>query len=125
MRLFLLPFLALAAGCHAEQPDWADNAQRRTVPVAACVEVEKAVAQLKAGHIDVTDAGEATMPAPAWNAMAAEQHDQMLRTLAFHAACRSGAQSDAQPVVVRGDDGSELARRTISTKVDAGEVLRD
>jgi hypothetical protein len=127
MRAFLFALLAaaLAAACDAPKPDWAGNGARTAVPAAACAEVEKGVAQLRASHIDIGDAGDATMPGALWNGMQAEQHDQLLRTLAFHAACRSGSQSDAQPVVVRGDDGNELARRTISTRVDTGEGLRD
>ncbi|MBV9929344.1 MAG: hypothetical protein JO013_00145 [Alphaproteobacteria bacterium] len=122
----LLPLLAGLAGCHADKPDWAQRGQQTAVPAAVCKEIDKAVAQIRASRgVEVTDKGEATLPAAAWNAMPADQHDQFLRTLAFHAACVAGAQSDAQPVVVRGDDGIELARRTISTRVDTGELLRD
>jgi hypothetical protein len=126
MRLSLaLPLVALAA-CHSEQPEWAKHGQQTAVPAVACKEIEKGIAQLRASQaVDVTDKGEATMAAAAWNQMTADQHDRLLRTLAFHAACASGAASDAQPVVVHGDDGSDLARRTISTRVDTGELLRD
>ena len=128
---FPLPPAALAlplalGACHAEQPEWAKNGQSAAVPAAACAEIEKGIAQLRAaGTVEIGDTGEASMPAAAWNGMRAEQHDQLLRTLAFHAACESGAESDAQPVVVRGEDGAELARRTISTRIDAGALLRD
>lgn len=126
MRLFLaLPLVGLAA-CHAEQPEWAKHGQQAAVPAVACKEIEKGIAQLRASQaVEVTDKGEATMAAAAWNQMTADQHDQLLRTLAFHAACKAGAASDAQPVVVHGDDGSELASRAISTRVDTGELLRD
>jgi len=124
-RPLFLPLLALAA-CHAEQPDWAKNGEQAAVPAVACKEIEKGIAQLRASQaVDVTDTGEATIPATAWNAMTAERHDQFLRTLAFHAACKSGAESDGQTVVVRGDDGTELARRTISTRIESGALLRD
>jgi hypothetical protein len=123
LPLLLLPGLL---ACHAEKPDWAKQEQRTAVPAALCKEIERGVAQMRASRgIEVTDKGEATVPPAAWNQMAADQHDQFLRTLAFHAACVAGTQSDAQPVVVHGDDGSELARRAISTRVDAGEMLRD
>jgi hypothetical protein len=124
-RLYPLIAAALLAGCDARKPDWADQGQRKAVPAAACMEVEKGVDRLRHSNIDVTDAGEAVMPSMLWNGMAAGQHDQLLRTLAFHAACKRGAESDAQPVVVRGDDGTELVRRTISTRVDTAEGLRD
>jgi hypothetical protein len=35
--------------------------------------------------------------------MTAEQHDQLVKLLAYHASCVAGAQSDAQPVVVRSE----------------------
>lgn len=120
----LLPLLFLA-GCKAEKPAWARDGDGKALPAAVCKEVAKGVEQLRASKVDVADTGEATMPVLMWNVMPAEQHDQLLRTLAFHAGCTRGGQSDAQPVVVRGDDGTELARRTISTRVDAGEILRD
>lgn len=121
------PLLAigLIAACHAEKPDWAKQGEAKALPAAACQQVEKAVAQLKSSSIDVTDAGEATIPPPVWNGMSPTHHDQLIRTLAFHAACKAGSQSDAQPVVVHGDDGSELARRTVSTRADPGELLGD
>lgn len=125
MRLSLLPLLLLAA-CHAEKPDWAKQGQQTAVPAALCQEIEKGVAQLrKSSAVDITDKGEATMPSMLWNGMTGEQHDQMLRTLAFHAACKAGVQADAQPVSVHGDDGTPLVSRSISTRVDASEALRD
>jgi hypothetical protein len=129
MRLCLSVALALTAGlaaCHAEKPDWAKQEQQAGVPAAVCKEIEKGVAQMRSARgMEVTDKGEATVPPAAWNQMSGEQHEQFLRTLAFHAACAAGRQSDAQPVLVHGDDGSELARRAISTRVDTGEMLRD
>jgi hypothetical protein len=127
MRLsIILPLLGTLAACHAEKPDWAQQGRRQAVPAEACKAVEKAVAQLRAASgIEISNSGEATMPAAAWNGMPPAQHDQLVRTIAFHAACAAGTQSDAQPIVIRGDDGDELARRTISTRVDMGELLRD
>lgn len=129
MRLSLaltFAFPAALAACNAEKPDWAKQEQHNGVPAAVCKEIEKGVAQMRSSRgIEVTDKGEATVPPAAWNQMSGEQHDQFLRTLAFHAACTTGSQSDAQSVLVRGDDGSELARRAISTRVDTGEMLRD
>jgi hypothetical protein len=128
MTMRPIPFLlalALLAACRAEKPDWAEQNGGKALPGAACKEVEKAVDQLRKGQVDISDSGEATLPPAAWNGMTAGQHDQLVRTLAFHASCKSGSQSDAQTVVVHGDDGSELARRTVSTKVDANEILRD
>jgi len=120
------PLLALLAACHAEKPDWAQNGQQAAMPGAACTAVEKVVAQIRTSRgIEIADNGDATMPTAAWNMMSADQHDQLVRTIAFHAACRSGAQSDSQPVVVHSDDGTELARRAISTRVDPGELMRE
>ena len=127
MRLFLaIPALSLLAACHAEKPDWVEKGQQAAVPAAACRAIEKGVAQLRASNgVEVTDAGEATMPSGAWDAMPAAQHDQLVRTIAFHAACAAGTQSDSQSVVIHGDDGTELVRRTISTRVDMGDLLRE
>jgi hypothetical protein len=120
------PLIALLAACHAEKPDWAQNAQPAAMPGGACAAVEKVVAQIRTSRgIELADNGEATLPTAAWNMMSADQHDQLVRTIAFHAACKTGAESDAQPVVVRSDDGTELARRTISTRLDPGELMRE
>ncbi|HMC92534.1 MAG TPA: hypothetical protein VKI45_08750 [Allosphingosinicella sp.] len=128
MRLSLPPLLLLAAlaACHAEKPDWAEKGQQGPLPPQVCGEIEKGVAKLAAaGGIEITEKGEATIPAAAWNHMTAAEHDQLLHTMAFHVACKSGAQSDAQPVVVHDDEGNELARRSISTRVDTSGLLRD
>ena len=126
MRAILpLTLLALAA-CHAEEPDWAKKGRQVAVPAQACDQIRKAVAQLRAGGgIEIGDKGEATMAVDAWNRMRAAQHDQLLKTIAFNASCAAGSQNDAQEVVVRGEDGSELARRGISTRIDTSELLRD
>jgi hypothetical protein len=87
--------------------------------------VAKGIARLRATGIEITDKGEAALPVDAWNAMPAQQHDDLLRTIALNASCLAGAQSDAQPVAVRGDDGSLLARRDMSTRIDPSEALRD
>jgi hypothetical protein len=119
------PLLFLAA-CHGEEPDWAKAGRQVAVPAQVCAEVGKGIAQLRAsGGIEVGDKGEATVPADAWNAMPSGGHDQLLKTLAFHASCTAGTQSDAQEVVVRGEDGAELARRAMSTRIDTSELLRN
>lgn len=124
-NLVILP-LVMLAGCKAEKPDWAKEGRQVAVPSQVCKEIAKAMAQLRSQPgVDLTDNGEATMPPAAWNAMPAAQHDAFLKTLAFNASCAARTQSDAQPVVVHGDDGPELARRSISTRVDTSEILRD
>ena len=124
MRTLLLPLLALAA-CKAEKPEWAQEGRQVAVPAPVCKEVAKALDQLRGRQgIEIDDKGEATMAVAAWNAMPSAQHDAFLKSLAFRASCAAGAQSDAQEVVVRGDDGNELARRSISTRVDTSEILR-
>lgn len=121
---FLL--LAALAACEAKKPDWAQKDRQGPVPPQLCAEIEKGVAKVRtSGGIDIADTGDATIPAAAWERMSAAQRDQLIRTLAFHAACKSGAQSDAQPVAVHDDEGNELVRRSISTRVDTSEILRD
>ena len=127
MRLPLpapLLLLAALAACEAKKPDWAQQDQKTAVPAELCKQIDKAVAQLKGSRaIDVSDKGDATMPSALWDQMPAERHDELLRTLAFRASCAAGAQSDAQEVVVHGEDGSELARRSLSTRVNTGEMI--
>jgi len=126
-RLLPLCLLAIAiAGCKPNEPDWARKDRQGPLPAQVCNEIEKGVAQIRASKgIDLNDNGEATMPSALWNQMPPDQHDSLLRTLAFHAACKAGTQSDAQPVVIHGDDGGELASRAISTRVDTSEVLQN
>ena len=122
----VLALSVLALGCHGEEPDWAKKDRQVAVPAQVCDQVRKGIAQLRtSGGIEVDDKGSAAMPAAAWNAMSGERHDQLLKTLAFNASCAAGTQSDAQEVVVRAEDGSELVRRAISTRVDTSELLRD
>lgn len=129
MRLPLtVPLLLLTTlvACEAKKPDWARQDRKTALPAEVCKQIDKAVAQLRASRgIDVGDKGDATMPTALWDQMPPERHDDLLRTLAFHASCAAGAQSDAQQVVVHGEDGSEIARRSLSTRVDTGEMMRE
>ncbi|HEY0412840.1 MAG TPA: hypothetical protein VGD66_06855 [Allosphingosinicella sp.] len=119
-----LALLLLASACQEKKPDWAKaEAAGAGLPPQVCAQVKKSLDALtKNGGVEYTNNGEATLPAEAWPGMTAEQHDQLARTLAYHAACAAGETSDAQPVTIRGDDGSVLLRRTISTKLDASDL---
>jgi hypothetical protein len=124
-RLALIPLLLLVVACEEKRPDWAkEGAAGAGLPPQVCAKVKQALDQLRnGGGVDYTDKGGATLPAEAFPQMPPAQRDQLARTLAYHAACVSGTTSDAQEVVIRGDDGSELLRRTISTKMDASDLL--
>lgn len=123
--LLLLPILAVPA-CKAEKPEWAQEGRQVAVPAQICRDAAKGVERTRAQPgVEIGANGEATMSAAAWNGMPSSQHDAFLKMLAFNASCAAGAQSDAQQVVVRGDDGTELARSSISTRVDTSQILRD
>src|SRR4051794_6694639 len=122
--LFPLALLLLTPACHEQKPDWAKQGAPGTrLPPQLCAQAKKTLDALRnGGGADYSDKGEATLPAEAWSAMAEDQRDQLAKTLAYQASCAAGATSDAQSVVIRGDDGSELLRRTISTKLDASDL---
>lgn len=124
MRLLLLLPILLAAGCEARKPDWAkQGASETALPPQVCARVRKGLEALSKGGFDYTDKGEATLPADVWIAMPSQQRDQLANTLAYQASCAAGRTSDAQTIVVRGEDGGELLRRTISTTLDTGDLL--
>lgn len=121
---FLPLLLPLLAACEAKKPDWAkESAPGTALPAQICAQVKKGLDAMTKGGFEYDDKGGATLPVAAWTAMAPTQRDQLATTLAYQAACASGETSEAQSVVIRGDDGSELLRRTLSTRVDAGELL--
>lgn len=123
-----LPLLALllaaTAACEAKKPDWAKpGAVATALPPQVCAKVKEGLAKLATGGMVFTDKGEGTVPVETWTQMPLQARDDLATTLAYRAACAAGATSDAQLVVIRGDDGSELLRRTLSTRVDMGELL--
>ena len=124
MRLPLLLPLLLAACQAAEKPDWAkEGAPGAALPAEACAKIKQGLGSLAKAGFDYDDKGGATVMTAAWLDMPPVRRDQLATTLAYHAACAAGRTSDAQTVIIRGDDGSELLRRTLSTKVDPGDLF--
>jgi hypothetical protein len=116
----LLLLLAPLAACDTQPPPAPDL----PVPAQLCAEAKKGLDALgKNGGFDYDDKGEGSALEAAWTAMTAEQHDQLVKLLAYHASCVAGAQSDAQAVVIRSERGEPLASRSVSTRVDAGTTL--
>jgi len=123
-HLLILPLLLASAACEEKKPDWAKaDAPGTALPAQVCAKVKQGLESLAKGGFDYTDKGEATLPVDAWGQMAPQQRDQLANTLAYQASCASGATSDAQSVSIRGDDGSVLMRRTVSTRVGMGDLL--
>ncbi len=123
--LTLLPLTLLILGaCEEKKPAWAkEGAPGTGLPPQVCAKVKKALEAVRKGGGDYTDAGEATLPTEAWLQMSVNHRDEFAKTLAYHASCASGAASDAQEVAIRGDDGSMLMRRTLSTRVDVTDAV--
>jgi hypothetical protein len=124
MRLLLLPLalIPVLAGCGpAEPPPATDD----PLPKELCQQAEKGLADLSAGGaIEANDKGEASIMEAAWERLKPEQRDQLVKLLAYRASCAAGAQSDAQTVVIRGDQGTDLARRTVSTRIDMRGAMK-
>ena len=122
---FVLPLvccLALLAGCHKAPPP--PESVAGPIPAQICAQVKKSIDALTAnGGVEVTDKGEATIESTAWFAMNADQRDGVARAVAFRAGCVSGRQSKDQEVKIRGDDGTLLTHRFISTRTDVQSVL--
>jgi hypothetical protein len=117
-RLLLL--LAPLAACDTQPPPAPDT----PVPAQLCAEAKKGLDALgKNGGFDYDDKGEGSALEAAWLAMSADQRDQLVKLLAYHASCVAGAQSDAQAVVIRSERGEPLTSRSVSTRVDAGATL--
>jgi hypothetical protein len=118
--LLVTPLLAPLAACDpAPQPPAATQA----LPPQLCEQVEKGLAPLARSGFDYDEKGEASMMEAAWAQLSPAQRDQLVKLLAYHASCAAGVQSDGQSVVIHGDEGQELARRTVSTKVDMAGAL--
>jgi hypothetical protein len=121
LPIFLIPILVGVAACDGAPPP---SAPAQPVPRQLCDQVAKSLKPLgDKGGVEYDEKGNATMLGEAWTAMSADQRDQLVRLLAYHASCAAGAENDAQLVVVRDDEGQELARRTVSTKVDVAGAL--
>jgi hypothetical protein len=118
-----IPFvlLALLAACNpAPQPP----AVEAKLPQQLCDQVDKGLAQIgKGGGLDYDDKGEAGMMEAAWVQLNADQRDRLVKLLAYHASCAAGVPSDGQTVVIRGDEGQELVRRSVSTRIDMAGAL--
>ena len=113
--------LAVLAACDGAPPP---PAPAQAVPRQLCEQVDKGLKPLgDKGGVDYDDKGNASIFGEAWTAMSTDQRDQLVRLLAYHASCAAGAESDAQLVVVRDDQGQEVAHRTVSTKVDVAGAL--
>ncbi|MFL6857995.1 MAG: hypothetical protein ACJ8EB_08820 [Allosphingosinicella sp.] len=118
-----IPFalLALLAACDAPPKP---PAAEPKLPQQLCEQVDKGLAQIaKGGGLDFDDKGEASMMEAAWVQLSSNQREQLVKLLAYHASCAAGAQSDGQSVVIRGDEGHELVRRSVSTRVDMAGAL--
>jgi hypothetical protein len=116
----LLLLIAPLAACDTQPPPAPDA----PVPAQLCAEVKKNLDALgKNGGFDYDDKGEGSALEAAWTQMTPEQHDQLVKMLAYHASCVAGAQSDAQTVVIRSERGEPLTSRSVSTRVDAGAAL--
>jgi hypothetical protein len=117
----LLPLLSGLAACQAEPPPTAPD---QPLPKVVCDQVKAGLEKLgRAGGVEYDDKGEASMFESAWTQLTGNQRDQLVKLLAYHASCAAGAQSDGQTVVIRGDQGQELTRRTVSTKIDVAGAL--
>jgi hypothetical protein len=117
----LLLLLASFAACDTQPPPAAPDAP---VPAQLCAQVKKGLDALgKSGGFDYDDKGEGSALEAGWTQMSAEQHDQIVKLLAYHASCVAGAQSDAQNVVIRSERGEPLTSRSVSTRVEAGAAL--
>ena len=123
LPILITPLLAGVAACDSAPPP---PAAAQPVPRQLCEQVDKGLKPLgEKGGVDYDDKGNAGVLGEAWTAMSADQRDQLVRLLAYHASCAAGAENDAQLVVVRDDAGQELVRRTVSTKVDVAGALGD
>jgi hypothetical protein len=119
---FALPLLL--AACQGETPPDLNQAAAGPPPPVVCEEVRKALKPLEGQmSIEFDDKGEATVEQGVWLTMPPENRAEFARSLAFHAACASGRQSEAQQVRIRNEMGTMLLETTISTKVDLRSVL--
>ncbi|MEA3038326.1 MAG: hypothetical protein QOE79_839 [Sphingomonadales bacterium] len=117
---FPLFLLAPLAACDTRPPPAPDA----PVPPQLCAEAKKGLDALaRNGGFDYDDKGEASALEAAWLQMKAEQRDQLVKLLAYHASCVAGAQNDAQNVVIRSEQGEPLTSRSVSTRVEAGAAL--
>jgi hypothetical protein len=124
MRILFLtfPLVALLAACHKVPPP--PEAVAGPIPTQICAEVKKSLDALTAnGGFEGSDKSEATVESAAWFAMSTDQRDGIARALAFRAGCASGRQSKDQEVTIRGDDGTVLMHRFVSTRVDLQSAL--
>ena len=116
--------LLVLAACQGEAPPDLDQAAAGPPPAEVCAEVRKALKPLEGEtSIDFDDKGEATVEQAVWLTMTPESRADFARSLAFHAACAAGRQSEAQMVRIRNEMGTMLLETSVSTKVDLRSLL--
>jgi hypothetical protein len=124
VRRFAYALPLLLAACQGEAPPDLNQAAAGPPPQVVCDEVEKGLKPLAdQTSIEFDDKGEATVEQAVWLTMAPESRADFARSLAFHAACLSRQQSEAQPVRIRNEMGTMLLETSVSTKVDLRSVL--
>ena len=123
-RTLLLPLLALAAACDPAPPPPAATEQSRPLPPEVCAQVREGLDKLKGqGAAEIDDKGNVLIEEQVWMAMPPATRDQLIRLVAFHAACALPEGATEQEVIVRGESGQVLSRRTIETSIDPNRVL--
>ena len=119
----LLPLLALTAACDPP-PQPAIMNQSQALPPEICGQVRDGLDKLKSqGAAEIDDKGNVLIEEQVWLAMPPATRDQLVRLVAFHAACALPEGAAEQEVIVRGESGQVLSRRTIETSIDPNRVL--
>ncbi len=120
-RTATLVALLAASACQA-QPEPEVPVAR--LPDEVCSQVRGEVARQKAaGGLQFKPGAEATIEEAAWLQMSQTTRDQILRLVAFDAACASEQPSAEQTATIRSEYGRVLAQQVVTTSADITTVL--
>jgi hypothetical protein len=104
--------------------------QNALVPVARlpdqlCQQATQGMEQLKqSGGFVSSTPGEATLDEEVWMRMDEGQREQMLKLVAYDAACKAEEPAREQSAVIRSEYGRVLSERVVETSADLSQILK-
>lgn len=127
MRMTFGAFALMALGGCQEQPDPLAEMQKSVKPPQqVCAQAQEALAKLSTeGGLEIDGKGGATMMEEAWLRLPGDGRDQVVKLLAFGAACRAPEATTEQRVVIRSEYGRVMLDQIVETTANLSELTQE